>query len=280
MLGEILPQRLGLFHHLLVNGRGVEQVQLAVLAPHREAEVGAVEALLVRHDAYQISVAHLWKGIAPQARIFLRYVVAERLAVLGLFKARDAVYPRGAAFEQRVFVGMEAHIINVRQELFRETLALSVHVGHQPVLHRAIRPPREVMQARDVAIGPSAAVAKEHQRAAIVFKASAARPLSGSKCEDGFGERGAVKFFQVDYQPLLLAPFQCGPNVGNAQKLAGIIEHFPTLRRIFRQKVHHPRGVGRRVNALFQNVPVLGRGGEGGEKSEKRENKSFAEHFY
>ena len=255
-------------------------MQFAVLAPHGETEVGAVEALLVRHDANQIAVAHLWKGIAPQARVFLRYVVAERFAVFGLFKARNAVYPRRAAFQQRVFVCVRAHIINVGHELLGEILALPVHVLQKPVFHRAIRPPREVVQARDVAIGPSAAIAKLHQRAAIVFKASAARPLSGSECEDGFGERGTVKFFQVDYQPLLLAPFQRRRNVGNAQKLAGIIEHFPTLRRLFRQELHHPRGVGGRINALFQDVPGLCRGGEGGEESEKRENKSFAEHFY
>ena len=160
-----------------------------------------------------------------------------------------------------------------------EILALPVHVLQKPVFHRAIRPPREVVQARNVAIGPAAAVAEEHEHAAIVFKARAARPLSGSECEDGFGERGAVKFFQVDYQPLLLAPFQRRRNVGNTQKLTGIIEHFPTLRRLFRQEPHHPRGIGGRVNALFQDVPGLCRGGEGDEEDEKRENKGLAEHF-
>ena len=57
MFAQILPEGLGLFHYLVVDRRGVEEMEQAVLAPHGKAEVGIVEPVFARDDGHEVAVA-------------------------------------------------------------------------------------------------------------------------------------------------------------------------------------------------------------------------------
>ena len=57
MLLKILIERHRLFHHLLVQLRGIQQME-SVFTPHGKAEVGDVETRLVADDGNDITIVY------------------------------------------------------------------------------------------------------------------------------------------------------------------------------------------------------------------------------
>lgn len=219
MLLQILRKGHGFEHNLLVEHRGIEQVE-SVFLPHGEAEVSNVEPLLLAGDGDDVTVAHC---LAQQTA-----VRDNRLGDISELRTRyTLLHPTDLADIFRMFtqglitIGVRTHIIDVDRLKSLEGRIRCLDLSHDTLVGVGRDPLGEVMDAAGVAVGPTLTIT--HVSEGIKVSLPGILATIGTECEsrDILNERGAVELTGIHNQSLGAELLERVGHIGYTQELTG-----------------------------------------------------------
>ena len=111
VLLQILVERHGLLHHLLMQHRSIEQMQVAVF-PHSKAKLGNVETCLLTGDGNDVAIID---DLTEQSLILhhLFGYIVEASARDTLFHLKDSVDILRMLFECLIALRMLTHVVHL-----------------------------------------------------------------------------------------------------------------------------------------------------------------------
>ena len=227
MLLKVLIERHGLLDDLLVQLRGIEQVQ-SILPPHGEAQMGNVETGLVAGDGNDVAIVD---GLTHRLRV-LHFGLgdeAELHARDALLHFSDIGHILGVRLQGLVALRVLTHIVDFdglyrgkgRIGLLNLADDAGLRVGHNPI--------GEIMDARGVCIDDPIVIA--HIAEVIQESCPSELFLIGTEREgrDRLYQRGAVEFIDIDDELLGIVDFKRMGDIRHIEELAGKKEREASL---------------------------------------------------
>ena len=219
MLREILAERHRLLDDLLVQLRGIEQMQ-SVLLPDGKAQMGNVETGLIAGDGYDVTIVD---GLTHRLCVlYLRLGdEAELLSSDALLRLLDVGHILGVRLQGLVALGMLTHITDLdglyRRKGWIRLLDLADDAG---ILIRD-NPIGEIMDARGIAVDNTVIVT--HVAEVILVGGKSELLLIGTKREgcDSLHQCGAIELAHIDDQLFLVVDLEGMGHIGHIEELAG-----------------------------------------------------------
>ena len=219
MLLKILVERHRLFHHLLVQLRGIQQME-SVVAPHGKTEVGNVETGLVAGDGDDISIVHSlphgWRVLDTRF-----WDEAELLTREALFHLSDFSHKLRVGLQGLVTLRMLTHIIDFDGLYLGKRRIRLLDLCDDARLGVFDYPVRKVMDTGGIAVDHPMAVTHGLQDILIIQKSKSLAIGTERKGSDGLHQGGAVEFICIDYQLLFVVDLKGVSHVRHIQELTG-----------------------------------------------------------
>ena len=222
MLREILTESHGFLDHLLVQLRGVEQVQ-AIFLPYGKTQVGDVESGLVAGDGNDVAIVN--SRTHGFGILHLRLGdEAELLACKALFHLANFRHIFGVRLQGLVALRMLTHLADLNGLYGRKGRIGLLDLRDDArflILHD---PFGEIVDARGIAVDDAITVA--HIAKGILISRIGELLAIGTERErrNGLDECGAVELIDIDYKLLIVVDLEGMCHVGYIEEFAGKIK--------------------------------------------------------
>lgn len=219
MLLQILRKGHGFEHNLLVEHRGIEQVE-PVFLPHGEAEVSNVEPFLLAGDGDDVTVAHC---LTQQSAVRDNRLgdISELRTRNTLFHPTDITDIFGVFTQGLITIRVRTHVVDIDRLKSLEGRIRCLNLSHDALVCISRDPLGEVMDTAGIAVGPTLPIA--HASEGIEVSLPGILATIGTKCEgrDILNERGAVELTGIHNQPLGAELLEGVGHIGYTQELTG-----------------------------------------------------------
>ena len=219
VLLQVLIERHGLLDHLLMQHRGIEQMQVAVF-PDRKTKMSDVETSLLTGDGNDVAIID---GLTEQRLIpnHLLGDITEASACDLLFHLTDGSHILRMRFERLITLRMLTHIVYLDVLDGRERRIRRLDLLHDANLRIQRDPLCEVMDTARVILNSSVTIPHGCERIQIVApREKMAIGAEGQGCHR-FHQRRTIQLTGVHHQPFVIIDFKCMGHIGNPQELSG-----------------------------------------------------------
>ena len=210
-------------------------MQFAVVAPESQPLVRVVESVFLGDDRNDVTISNRPQFAARQPHVALGQEASHVARILA-FQTGDLAHPFRVVAQERVSIGVPAHVVQVDVERTGERR------GQHHLLHRSSapmvgHPKREVMQARGVARNASVEVAQSLQVATKVSKSRLPFAARHGQCRSRLHQCGAVQSAEVHHQAFGIGHLERPRHIRSPFQLACEIDR--GLQRSVAQQAFH-----------------------------------------